>query len=178
MDPARRWQVASVVTAAASIGLGAFALQRPSSAEVDPIDLDVIATQPLGTFDRPPLPSSADALIVTPDLRDRMPTAPSAGSTTSPANAVSATSTASPADPAPSPSTASPAAPASAASVSSPDGAAPASVPASRPSHQADSRARADNAPTTAGPANDASPASPASPASAASAASTESVDD
>ncbi|MBS3940147.1 MAG: hypothetical protein KG028_04220 [Actinobacteria bacterium] len=123
MDPARRWQVASVVTAAASIGVGAFALQRPSSVDVEPIDLDVAIAQPGEAVALPTLPLSADTVIVAPDLLERMPTPPSPASTTSPVTTASAASIASPDEPAPTSRDA-----VAPASVDSPDDAARASV--------------------------------------------------
>lgn len=172
MDPARRWQVASVVTAAASIGVGAFALQRPSSAEVEPIDLDVIGAQAGETVDLPTLPLSADTVIVTPDLLEQLPTGPSPASTTSPVAVASVVSTASPAEPSPSPTTA-----ASAASVASPDEATTSSVPSDRPTRRSDDRAGVASPSEPASPPDAASAPEPASPADPPSPASPTSVD-
>ncbi|MEX2504353.1 MAG: hypothetical protein WD378_05850 [Egicoccus sp.] len=172
MDPARRWQVASMVTAAASIGVGAFALQRPSYTEVEPIDLDVIGVQSGEVVDLPTLPLSPDTVIVAPDLLEQLPTGPSPASTTSPVAATSVASTASPAEPSPSPTTA-----VSAASVASPDEATTSSVPASRPTQRADDPASVASPADPASPPDPVSPSEPASPADPANPASPTSVD-
>ncbi|MFA9446530.1 hypothetical protein [Egicoccus sp. AB-alg6-2] len=104
MDSARRWQVASLVTAAASIGMGALAIQRPSVQTIEPIDLDVSSAHAAERIELvPQLPSERNAVIVAPDLLERAPT---------PATPTTAASTTTPA---------STATPATAASIDSPD---------------------------------------------------------
>lgn len=48
MDTARRWQVASLATAVAGLGLGSLLVGRSPSTEIAPIDLDlvVVSTEP------------------------------------------------------------------------------------------------------------------------------------
>lgn len=131
MDNPRRWQVASVATAAASIGAGVLAFNGPSAEAVAPIDLDVLTAQAhvLPVAD-PPAASSQDAVIVEADLLGQLPTAPSpvtAMSATTPASVASADEAATATSTAPTTrSTASTTSPAGsttspAASVSSPD---------------------------------------------------------
>ncbi|MFA9430844.1 hypothetical protein [Egicoccus sp. AB-alg2] len=117
MDTPRRWQVASVVTAAASIGAGALALHRPSAEAIEPIDLDVLAAQVApGPDADPPVTGSLDAVIVPPDLLERVPTPPT------PATPVTAETPATPGETPATPATpATLATPATPASIASPD---------------------------------------------------------
>lgn len=72
MDAPRRWQVASVATAVASMSLGGLLLARPSSEAVAPIELDAVVdgrelsvaspTDAVGTGD------ADDPRIVTPEV--------------------------------------------------------------------------------------------------------------
>jgi len=90
MDNPRRWQVASVATAAASIGAGVLAFNGPSAEAVAPIDLDVLTAQAhvLPVAD-PPVASSQDAVIVEADLLGQLPTAPTPMSALTPASIAS-----------------------------------------------------------------------------------------
>lgn len=93
MDVPRRWQVASLATAVAGLGLGSLMVGRSPSVEVEPIDLDTVAvSSPTDdpTFRlSPPDPPE----IVTPRVReDRL----------SPAEAPLSASAESPDEPAPS----------------------------------------------------------------------------
>ena len=93
MDTPRRWQVASIATAVAGLGLGSLLVGRSPSVEVAPIDLD--AATIASTTEEPlldqPVPDPAE--IVTPRIReDRV----------APADDPASQSLASPAGPAPS----------------------------------------------------------------------------
>jgi hypothetical protein len=70
MDAPRRWQVASLVTAVAGLGLGSLMVGRSPSVAVEPIDLDTVAVSSASdepTF-RLPLPDPPE--IVTPRVRE------------------------------------------------------------------------------------------------------------
>ena len=70
MDTPRRWQVASVATAVAGLGLGSLLVGRSPSVEVAPIDLDTALVA--AAEERPArdllLPDPIE--IVTPDIRE------------------------------------------------------------------------------------------------------------
>jgi hypothetical protein len=70
MDAPRRWQVASLATAVAGLGLGSLMVGRSPSVAVEPIDLDTVAVS--STSDEPtfrlPLPDPPE--IVTPRVRE------------------------------------------------------------------------------------------------------------
>lgn len=73
MDAPRRWQVASVATAIASMSLGGLLLARPTSQAVAPIELDVIVdgrelSVASPTDDVGSIATDDDHLIVTPDV--------------------------------------------------------------------------------------------------------------
>ncbi len=133
MDTPRRWQVASIATAVAGLGLGSLLVGRSPSVEVAPIDLDMAVIA--AAAQRPPrdlvLPDPAE--IVPPDVREDHLTPASAPTSSSVASADPPPSPSSrtepPARPAPEPrapvaspdSTSSPDAPAQADSVDSLD---------------------------------------------------------
>ena len=81
MDTARRWQVVSIATTVAGLGLGSLLVGRSPSVDVAPIDLDVVvaaAPQPSSVEDVLPPPPE----IVTPTVReDHVEPSPSVGST-------------------------------------------------------------------------------------------------
>lgn len=124
MDTPRRWQVASIATAVAGLGLGSLLVGRSPSVEVAPIDLDTALVA--AAEQRPArdllLPDPVE--IVTPGIReDQLGSAPTTTSVESPDPAPSPPSrTEQPArtEPAPTAPVASP------DSTSSPDAPAPA----------------------------------------------------
>ena len=70
MDTPRRWQVASIATAVAGLGLGSLLVGRSPSIEVAPIDLDAVSSATATeerSLDRP-IPDPAE--IVTPQVRE------------------------------------------------------------------------------------------------------------
>ncbi len=70
MATARRWQIASLATAVAGLGLGGLLLGRSPSVEVDPIDLDAVTAS--STSDDPAfrLPPPGPPEIVVPRVRE------------------------------------------------------------------------------------------------------------
>jgi hypothetical protein len=109
MDAPRRWQVASIATAVASLGLGAAMLARPTVEAVPSIDLDQVATDQDAPPIRPERFSQVEAdpggpLIVPPRSLGPTPS-PSASpvsaapASPSPASAVSDPSVDSPSPP-------------------------------------------------------------------------------
>jgi hypothetical protein len=105
MDTARRWQVVSVATAIAGLGVGSLLVGRTPSTEIGPIDLDlVVATsEPLPpALDRPLWGSE----IVPPVIREDQVEVPAPSSATDAGDdpiGEPAASLASPAAPAPAP---------------------------------------------------------------------------
>ncbi len=92
MDPVRRWQVATAVTAIAGLGLGAAALTDNPAQEVAPIELELVTSRELPVAPPQELFDRAD--IVSAEVREDH-----VGSSAS--SAVTATSVASADEPAP-----------------------------------------------------------------------------
>jgi hypothetical protein len=89
MDAPRRWQVASAVTALASLGLGGMLLGRPSVESVEPIVLELLGSQPGGGApagqDGSGVDLAEDATIVPPIVLQDLPTPASTPSPEEPA---------------------------------------------------------------------------------------------
>jgi hypothetical protein len=122
MDAPRRWQVASLATAVAGLGLGSLMVGRSPSVEVEPIDLDAVTVS--STSDEPtfrlPLPDPPE--IVVPRVREDQlsPDTPLTASAESPAEPTAPSGPSEVQQPAPT-APAAPAAPADSVDSADPD---------------------------------------------------------
>jgi hypothetical protein len=100
LDTPRRWQVASLVTAAVSLGIGALSISRPSVEPVAPIVIDLVAggyatQEPSGTSGLHLVPTPAETAGAEPTVVE-----PTVVEPLTPASLASVQSVASPEEPA------------------------------------------------------------------------------
>lgn len=70
MDTARRWQVVSVATAIAGLGVGSLLVGRTPSTDIAPIDLDLVVTSTAGDDEPRLLGPLTGSEIVPPVIRE------------------------------------------------------------------------------------------------------------